>query len=116
LGKLAIESEALKSGNAGEDLAADTARAEEPEWGIALRSPVSYTQRRDGPGRTSERLRRPFLRNTRVIIGLEETPEWTWRRWTGYRGVDGARDLETIAAICWLLAGFAPEVIAHVLA
>jgi hypothetical protein len=36
------------------------------------------------------------------MIGFEKTPEWTRRSGTRYRSVDGARDLEAIAAICWL--------------
>jgi hypothetical protein len=113
--KLRIKSDALKARNAGEYLAADAARAEETERAIAVRSPVCDTQRSDSPGRANEGLRRPFLRNASVIPGLEKAPEWTGRSGTRYCCVDGARDLEAIAAVRRLSAWLGPEVIVDVL-
>src|SRR5262249_13995766 len=111
VGEFEIKTNVLKARDAGEHLAADTARAEETKRAVAVRSPVCDTQRSDSPGRGNEGLRRPFLRNTSVITGLAKTPEWTGRSGTRYGCVDGARDLEAIAAVRRLSAWLGPEVI-----
>src|SRR5205807_1094610 len=71
--KLGIESDGVKARDAGEYLAADAARAEEPKRGIAFRSPVGDTQRSDRPARTNERLRRLFLREANVSTRFAPT-------------------------------------------
>jgi hypothetical protein len=58
--ELGIESDALEARNAGEHLAADAARAEETERGVALRSFVCHTKRSDSPTAADERLRGLF--------------------------------------------------------
>jgi len=70
--ELGIEAEPLKAWDAGEHLAPDAARAEEPERRVALRPPVRDPERSN---RASKWLRRPVLRNVRAAAFFEKAPE-----------------------------------------
>jgi len=113
--ELWIEAEIFEARNAGEDLTADAACAEETERSITLRSSVSDSKWSDRDATGDERLPGFVLWNANMITGLEETPERTSRSGTRYLGVDLVSDFEAIAVVVRLLAGFCSDVILNVL-
>jgi len=110
------EAEIFEARNAGEDLAADAAGAEETERSITFRSSVSDSKRGDRCATGDERLSGFVLWNASIFTRLEETPERTSRSGTRYLGVNLVGDREAIAVVVRLLAGFCSDVILNVLA
>ena len=113
-GKRCIEADSVETRDAGEYLAADAAITEETERSITLGLRIRDTKRSNRSASTGKRLRGLFLWNASVDIRFELTPEWTRGSGTRYYGVDGACDLEAIAAIGRSVARFRPEVILQV--
>jgi hypothetical protein len=97
-GQRGIEAQPLEARDAGQDLAADAARPEQPEAGVAARPDVSQPQRPDPDPARDEPARLP-LRDRRVAARTAQAPEGAAGGGAGYGLVDRVRDIEAVAPV-----------------